>query len=64
MALEPPNTISNPNSSNNMMTGANQNFLRSFMKSQRSFKNSIVIPRLLFVYNPLIESKDILRFFH
>ena len=42
MALPAPNTINIANNSNIIITGANQNFLRSFIKSQRSFKNSIL----------------------
>lgn len=49
MALPLVNTISAPNSSKTSITGANQNFLRSIMKSQRSFKNSIVTVPLLLV---------------
>jgi hypothetical protein len=44
MALPPPNTIKMPNNSKTIITGANQNFLRSFIKSQRSLKMSIIIP--------------------
>jgi hypothetical protein len=48
MALPLTKTINNPNSNNTIMTGASQNFFRSFIKSHRSFKNSI----LLFIWIP------------
>ena len=41
--LPPPNTTKNPISIKIMITGASQNLRRSFIKSQKSFKNSIVL---------------------
>jgi hypothetical protein len=41
-ALLPPKTINNPRRSRTMMIGASQNFFRSFIKSHKSFKKSIV----------------------
>ena len=43
IALLPPQTIKKPISKNITITGANQNFLRSFKKNQISLRNSIAI---------------------
>ena len=41
-ALLPPKTINKPNSNKTIITGANQNFFRSFKKNQMSFMKSII----------------------
>ena len=43
MALEPPITSKTPSKSMMMMMGASQNFLRSFINFNKSFKKSILI---------------------
>ena len=42
IAEPPPMTIKTPISSNTRITGTRKNFLRSFRKLNKSFKNSIV----------------------
>lgn len=56
MALLPPKTIRNPNSNKIKMIGANQKFLRSFMKSHKSFRNSI-FPIFNFLLSQFVNYK-------
>jgi len=57
-ALPPPKTMSKPNNSNTIMIGANQKILRSFTKSQRSFKKSIMY--YLFKYEIINSDSNLL----
>lgn len=57
MALLPPKTISKPNKSNAIITGANQNFFRSFMKNHKSFNMSILIDAFCFDSNYIFGEK-------
>jgi|GEM_PF-6349894 len=48
-ALPPPKMISTPNNKRTKITGANQNFLLSFIKAQMSFRKSILISKVCFL---------------
>lgn len=47
MEEPPPITIKNPSSSSTMITGASQNFFRSFMNIHKSFSKSILTQFIL-----------------